>query len=390
MNKAKKIANWVSIVLFLAIITCPFVFADFEVGKLSIAENRVLAEAPNLGAPSQNGFRADVENWINDNAGGRSAAADINTELTWKLFEESEKTDTIVGKDAWLFYYTEDIGADFRHENLLSQENVDLFAKHAQMISDYCLKNNAKPLFVMVPDKKTVYADKYPEGMKRGDGLSRADQLYNGMISNTNVPVVWLKDLLVEKREIGNVYSPRIDNAHWNKLGAYVGFEKICEELNTWYDGNIQYVPLDMCTLTSFESTGLFNGAVEISETDYQITTGKEGNWRDDSAFLDRFPYLTYAQDPYDWKVRRMNEDTTKPTLLFVGDSYSLRMFDYLAETFSEMTFLHIVDMQYLPELLDELRPDYVVFEWVERQFDNQNNNMWATASKIWNIENPQ
>jgi len=73
-----------------------------------------------------------------------------------------------------------------------------------------------------------------------------------------------------------------------------------------------------------------------------------------------------------------------------VGDSYTLKMFDDLAETFSEMTFLHIVDMQYLPEMLDDLQPDYVVFEWVERQFDNQNYNMWLTASKIWNIENPQ
>jgi len=258
------------------------------------------------------------------------------------------------------------------------------------MIADYCTKKGAKPMFVQVPDKKTVYADKYPDGMKQGEGDSLADQLYAAVSQQTSVPVIWLRDKLIESRAMGNVYSPRIDNAHWNSLGAYIGFETICETLNQQYGNEINYTALADCQVEAFENTGLFNGAVEISETDYRIVSGGEGSWTDDSAYLDRFTGLTYASDPYDWKVRRLNPGSSNPTLLFVGDSYTLKMFDDLAETFSEMTFLHIVDMQYLPEMLDDLQPDYVVFEWVERQFDNQNYNMWLTASKIWNIENPQ
>ena len=390
MSSQKRWADRLLTFVFIVFIICPLVFADFEGGKLSEAENRLLAKAPDLLNPSAGGLRSDVENWINDNAGGRAFASGINSNLTWVLFGESAKTDTIVGKDDWLFYYTEAIGADFRHENLLSQENLDMFAKHVQLIGDYCLKKGASPLFVQIPDKKTVYADKYPGGIKQGEGSSRADTLYAQTLGKTNVPIVWLKDKLIESRSMGNVYSPRIDNAHWNTLGAYIGFEAICEALNRHYGNEIRYTPLADCKVESFENTGLFNGAVEISETDYRITSGSADGWVDDSAYLDRFGYLTYASDPGSWKVRRLNPASSNPTLLYVGDSYTQKMFDDLAETFSEMTFLHILDMQYLPEMLDELQPDYVVLEWVERQFDNQNYCMWQTASKIWSIENPQ
>lgn len=183
------------------------------------------------------------------------------------------------------------------------------------------------------------------------DQPSRADNIYASAQQHA-LPMMWICGRLIEARDLGYVYSPRLDNAHWNTLGAYVGVEEVCKALKDIYLPSLTYVPLPECTIEEFEQTGKLNDSVEITETDYRVLTGNEGTWTDDSAYLDRFPALTYAEDPYDWKVRRVNQDSTKPKLLWVGDSYTLKMFEYLSQNFSEFTFLHLTDMTQLPELM--------------------------------------
>ena len=375
-------------VLFAMMLVVPFATSDFVGGKVSKAENRVLATAPDWTDPLNTDFPEAAEAWIDDNIGLRAKAQEVNTTVQWEVLNASGKEDTIVGEDGWLFYYTDWIGQDFCHTNQLSEDEMNNLMYNMEMVCDYIREQDASPLLVMLPDKKTIYRDKYPKGLVVADQPSRADNIY-ASAQQHKLPMMWICGRLIEARNLGYVYSPRLDNAHWNTLGAYVGVEEVCKALKDIYLPSLTYVPLPECTIEEFEQTGKLNDSVEITETDYRVLTGNEGTWTDDSAYLDRFPALTYAEDPYDWKVRRVNQDSTKPKLLWVGDSYTLKMFEYLSQNFSEFTFLHLTDMTQLPEMMADLKPDAVVIEWVERQYGLASNKLWELATKIWNLKHP-
>lgn len=388
MKKSFKVTDAALIVVFALVLILPLVFADFEGGKVSEAENRVLASFPDLSLPLKEGVKDNAEAWINDNIGGRSLASWADTQLQWHLFRASAKSDTIVGKDDWLFYYQDFLGDSYRHANLLPEDVLAQFANDATVVGDYIIAQGAHPLLVMLPDKKTVYPEKYPDGLVVHDGPSREDALYAYMQQNTRLPVMWICGALMEARNLGVVYSPRIDNAHWNTFGAYIGYQEICRALHPYFS-NLRYREMWECAFESFEAQGLFNGAVPIAEEDYRITTGLENTWTHDRAFMERFPYLTYAGDPLDWQLHTVNEDASLPRMLFVGDSYIRLLQPYLSQSCSEFTFLHLTDMQYLPELMAELHPDIVVIEWVERQWGLIYPKMWETATKLWYMQNP-
>ena len=389
IKKGFKIADALLIVAFVLVIALPLVFADREGGKLSEAENRRLATFPDLSLPLKDGTKTAVERWINDNIGGRSLASWADTQLQWNLFRTSAKSDTIVGKDDWLFFYQDWIGYDYRHVNLLSEETLAQFVNDATVVTDYIASQGAFPMLLMLPDKKTIYPEKYPDGLIVQDGPSRADALYAYMRQNSRLPVMWIYDALTQARDRGAVYSPRIDNAHWNALGAFIGYQELCKALSERFP-NLRYRTLEESSIQTYENTKRFNAAVPISEEDYRITTGLEDTWASDPAYMERFPYLTYAGDPADWRLHSANEDSSLPSMLFVGDSYIRLLQPYLSQSCSEFTFLHLIDMQYLPELMEELHPDIVVIEWVERQWEGlAYPKMWETATKLWHMQNP-
>lgn len=377
-------------VLFAAMLVIPLATSDFQGGKISVAEKRVLAEAPDWSDPLDPAFPEAAEAWIDDNIGLRSKAQEVNTLVSWKALNASGMDDTIVGKDGWLFYYTDWIGRDFCHTNQLSKEEKDNLMYNMGLICDYIREQNAAPLLVMLPDKKTIYPEKYPDGLVVADQPSRANNVY-AAAQEHKLPMMWICGRLLEAKDqgIGYVYSPRLDNAHWNNLGAYIGVEEVCKALKDLYLPSLTYVPLSECVIEEFEQTGMLNDSVEISETAYRVLTGNEGTWRDDKEYLDRFPELTYVRNPEAWKIRRVNEDSTKPSLLWVGDSYTIGMFEYLSQNFSEFTFLHLTDMSLLPEVMADVKPDAVVIEWVERQYESASLELWKLASKIWFMENP-
>lgn len=392
MKRFVLFVDFLLILVFLGLMIVPIVTADFQGGKLSVAENRMLATFPDFASMEITAIPRAFENWINDNIGGRSIASEIDTKVQWNLFKTSAKTDTRIGQDEWLFYYRPDIGADYRHDNLLTQEQLAQFAKDSQIVMNYITGKGAHPLMLMLPDKKTIYPELFPKGLEVKAQPSRADQIYQYVVEqnaqgNTSLPMMWLCGELMNIRNTRLIYSPRLDNAHWNIVGAYVGYEQLCKALQPYFP-NLSYIPLDNCQVTPYEKTDLFNGALEISETDFIITTGNEGTYRDDSAALDSLP-LGYAGDPYDWKVRTVNQNSSLPRLLYVGDSYTLKMFPFLSQSFSEMTFLHTDDMQYLPEMMDRFQPDIVVVEWVERQWSLASSKMWETATKLYYLQNP-
>lgn len=381
--KTERKLNFIIVILFIAAITLPLIFADFQGGKISTAENRYLATFPKIVENGELVFRpSEFDNWINDNIGGRSLATKINTIANYKLFNLSAKETDMIGKENWIYYYTQNILDDFTGSNLLSEKSLATIADNINVIGEYLAEKDITLLMVVAPDKKTVYPEYYPNGIKPSKGLRRLQQLEQYVNANSVIPFYSLENVLMANKSLGYLYSQRIDDAHWNYLGGYVGYMDIISKLNGM-GVSVSCVPLSESTISIEEYHSVFNDAVPISEPWYTITNEKSSTVHLNREHLDQFPFMTYNKDSDNYKRYYTNDDASLPSLLFIGDSYSQKLFEFIPQSFSRVMFAHSADLAMLPRILDIESFDIVIIESAERMLDYEFTLLESCADNI-------
>lgn len=351
------------ILCFCAMLALPLACADFVGGRVSNTENRMLARFPD----PQDGtmqFYKGIEPWINDNIGFRDAASQLMTRLDYELFRRSAKSTNLIGKEDWIYYYTDAILQDFIGGNAYSQEVMQSFTTHMQELKELLAQRGCETLFVLVPDKKSVYPENYPAGIHRVVQPSRMNALADALYEQ-GVEVLNLQPVLEKAKPQGFVYSQRLDDAHWNNLGAFVGYRAICERLQP-----LGARPGTDWTITPYEATGLFNMAVPLTEVNYSINCNASSAVVDASSELDMISDLQYNGDAATYRRRYRNTDESLPKLLFIGDSYMQSSYSFYPVSFSEVTYLHYSDAPHFLRVVDEFAPDIVIFESAERMLD--------------------
>lgn len=128
--KASKLFNVSLGVIFITMISIPLITVNRTAGQISVAENRALASFPSL-KTVEGTFNTQIikeyEAWFNDNLGFRDEFLKLNTSLQYKLFGNLTRTDTIVGKNDWLYYVTPEIIKDYQHLNLPTSQQLELW-----------------------------------------------------------------------------------------------------------------------------------------------------------------------------------------------------------------------------------------------------------------------
>lgn len=378
----KRVLNLLLIVLFCGMLVIPLLFADFQGGKISQAEQRVLAEFPSLFPVSA--FRpADIEAWINDNIGGRALASAAVTRANYDLWRYSEKQDVYIGREDWIYYATRPILEDYIGNNLIPEADLQVHLDRLERLQGFLEERSVAFSAYLVPDKKTVYPEYYMRGVMPITETSRSDQLTAYIREHSDLDFHFLKKALTEAKESGRfVYSPRVDEAHWNSYGAYVGYQYILKNTESKISGIRGFRPEDV-RIQERLSEGIFFGAVPVQEIDYTVVLGQEGSFFDDSDYLDAFDNLTFASNPGAYKRRYLNQDSSLPKLLLIGDSYSLSLLGYLGQSFSEVTFLHILDLGQMLPVLEKTQPDLVIFEFVERMLPDALHGLWQLEQEL-------
>lgn len=380
--KTAKVLNTLIAAFFIAVISLPLVFADFTGGKISVEENRYLAVFPEVIKDGSFVFHPSAfDRWMNDNVGGRELALRLDTEVSFNLFGLSAKKTDLIGKDNWVFYYTQDILDDFTGDNLLQKDELDSITSDLQTISQYLKEKNISLLVTVAPDKKTIYPEQYPNGIQAAIGTRRTLQLVEHLAHN-DLNIYTMEDALKAKKDMGTVYSARVDDAHWNYLGGYIGYESIIQKLAD-LGVPVNCIPLEKCEVITSNYTSLFNGVIPISETWYTITNEKASSVHFQEEHLDGFHFLTFNKDPANYKRYYVNDNQSLPSLLFIGDSYSQKLFEFLPQSFSRVMFVHTADLNQLPKILDIEHFDTIVIEFAERMFSFEQQLLAACRQSI-------
>ncbi|MBR3929431.1 MAG: hypothetical protein IKJ65_10570 [Clostridia bacterium] len=363
-----KIKRGLYILMFLLFIALPVALYPY-LGEKVDGENfekRAMSEKPKLTTSNFTDFPAEYEAYFNDTMPFRNRLIAQNNLIDHKLFRISSVAHVLVGSDGFLFYHPNgndgDPIGDYMGTTEYSEYDVKLIT-HRLLRAQYDLEKEGRRFAVLfAPNKETMYAQAYLPGIQKLNEQSRADKLYEHLIT-TDLNIVYPKDELKKVMEAHpDWYTYYKTDTHWNSIGAYVGTQLTMEKLGLPINDiesvrviEKQRAPGDLAYML-----GMTDALPD--DADYNIVdTSAPAAIRKDASFGDG-----------DTMVRYTNTEGNGKTLLVVRDSFAVFMMPYFNNHFSECIYIHV--SHYNPSMIQEYDPDYVIYETVERYIENSAN----------------
>ncbi|MBC8505860.1 MAG: hypothetical protein H8D34_13435, partial [Chloroflexi bacterium] len=228
-----KIEISVLVALFLIGIWLPLLatFWNSAGGHFNAEEKRKLAELPVLDFTRQgiNKFPVDFSKYFDDNFGMREYLIKLHSYIKVYLFDISPTHRAIIGKQGWLFLGDGSIVADYRHTHPFTEEELKQWRDVLVAKRDWLAARGVKYLFVVAPDKQSIYPEFMPDRFNQVRSDSCLDQLVAYLKANSNIEILDLRPALLAEKAIARVYHKT--DTHWNERGAFVAYQQIMQRL---------------------------------------------------------------------------------------------------------------------------------------------------------------
>ena len=359
------------VTLFLATLALPGLatLAGVDAG-MTRGENRDLAPPPEL-APTWSAIAAvpaGFTSYFQDHFAFRSRLVRWQAAFRLLVLRVSPSPTVIRGKDGWLFYGDDGALEDYLNQSPLSPADLDKWATTLQHTQDWLAARGITYLFVIVPDKHTVYPEFMPDTIRRTSTTSRTDQLVAHLRAQTTVPALDLRPAILAAKRDARIYH-RTDS-HWNDLGALVGAQAILARVNEVTGGRLPGLApddrrdferrdrrtpgLDLTTMLGLESW--------VNEDDIRLDPKRRGARVVEPA----------TPDPDNIEGRLATEHVRRdlPRAVVFRDSFGSALVPFLSEHFSRALYLWEYDVD--PRVTAEERPQVVIQEWAGRRLSTR------------------
>ena len=331
-------------VCFLVLCTVPMA-ALLLMGPTEPAANQTLASMPQL--TDRNGafndeYLTELSEYVDQRFGFRQELITAEAKLTAAVFRESSTDSVILGKDGWLFY--SDTLDDYQGSAPMPDRAIWSAARTLALVQEQAAARGASFLFVMAPNKNTLYPQFMPDRYPRSDRPSNWDRL-QAQLDREGVAYVDLVDVLSAQPE--PVYY-RTDS-HWTPYGSALAHDAILSALG---------VP------SALAEEPFVQGAHvgDLQEMLYPADRTAEP-----SPTLARertFTALGSFRSPEDLTIRT-ESDGSLGSLLMFRDSFGNTLYADMAESFSKACFSRAMPIRL--DLLDSEAADTLILELVER-----------------------
>ena len=228
--------------LFLLVLFLPMSLAGLsrETTPSRLEEKRPLADMPAfpLALDAVKAFPVRFEAYCNDHFQLREVLIRGHNLLKIKLLKRSPRKDVLMGRDGWLFFTGNNLLEDFLAMDPFTEDELNALQRLLEAKRDWLAVQGIPYVFVVVPNKQSIYPEQMPETYYRSHGPSRLDQLLDHMRARSDVGIVDVRGRLRKAKPRHEVYF-RTDT-HWNEKGAFIAYRRIMGALGrTVNDGNL-------------------------------------------------------------------------------------------------------------------------------------------------------
>jgi alginate O-acetyltransferase complex protein AlgJ len=221
---------------FLFMIYLPLIMTDFSTNtEWSSAEKRRLADLPalDLKPGTLATFPSRFEAYFNDHFGYRSLFIRRYNRIMKKYFAKSPVPNVLIGKNNWLFFTFSNLIDDFVGADPFTQEELEIWRSNLEHKRDWLAKHGIRYLFVVAPNKQTIYSEYLPDYLQKERGQSRLQQLSAYLKTFSDVSILDLSAALTEGKKRHRVYY--MTDTHWNDRGAYTAYRAIMDRVGQWF-----------------------------------------------------------------------------------------------------------------------------------------------------------
>ena len=298
-----------------------------------------------------------------------------HTKLVGGAMGQSSSPMVVEGKHGWLFLGEHGTIQNYRGMLPFSAQQLQEWHQALESRRDWLAGQGIHYLFVVCPDKHTIYPEHMPDKINRVHAQTRLDQLLRHMREHSDVEILDLRPALREFKKMRLCYQPQ--ESHWNGVGAFAGYQQVARRLQAWYP-DLPVLALNDCEIRKQENP----------ETDLLRLQGRE-NIRTVMDSLHPVQGFT-AKLRREIDPPRLNgglliyshrEGAPIARALVVCDSFATFMIPFLAEHFGDALFVWGGGDGFLPQDVRERKPNVVIQEIVERSLCELKLNPLETLS---------
>lgn len=371
MHKIRHaLKNWYCVPLLIAVI----VFSVFCWGSFgaSITGGEETSESDTGSGPdADDSIVESVDRFVEqtdavwkDNVFGKKALSNVDSLYSYASTGYISSTQVLLGENNWLFYKSTTDGdpiADYEGTNLYDEPDMEYITNAALNVQSELEGRGIGFSVLLAPNKENIYSELMPDTYVHAE-TSASDLLLEHMRAGGVHVISPKQELLDFHMDLPLYYSY---DTHWNQLGAYIGAKSA---LAYW---GYEIPSLTDRTVNSFlleekypsHHVGASDDLADMAglsfltrkEMEYEIEGTPEMDWP------------LYSEEETAKAVNHYTNEQApvKRTLLLVGDSFRTAMIPAFRESFSDVYVVH--RLWYSPDLLDQINPDYVLAEYVER-----------------------
>ena len=177
---------------------------------------------------SLTGFPQNFENRFNTNFFMRDQLIHLDYQIRYFLLHETVYPQVVLGKQGWMYYTNEGNLEYYQRVRPLTPQKTNQIGLNLQNIEQSLDAQDIKFLFVIAPNKETIYPEFLPEGIRTTGNPTWADQITKEL-ANSPVQVLDLRGPLLQAKQKEQVYF-RTDT-HWNPVGAHLAYTNILNSL---------------------------------------------------------------------------------------------------------------------------------------------------------------
>lgn len=182
--------------------------------------------------------------YFNDHFGYREDLIQLHAYLSFKHLSVAGNKKVLVGKEGWLYLGEYDSAIECtRRVRPLTSGELEEWKTVLERIRDHLQKKGIRYLFVVTPNKDTIYPEFLPEWVNHVHPQSRLDQLMNYMGEHSDVKMVDLRPALMAAKNEHPLFFKT--DSHWNSLGACVAAEELNRTIREWYPQVEPQLPAD-------------------------------------------------------------------------------------------------------------------------------------------------
>ncbi len=354
--------------IFLFLIIVGFGLSMAGLGKNAPSgENREMAPYPAFPTDSEKlkRFPAEFEAAFNDHFPFRRIMVHVHSRILYDAFGVSSHKDVVIGKRKWLFFRGDEAMDDYLGNVPFNAQAVDGISKSIATLRDASLAEGKRFLFVIAPDKQSVYPEYLPGHIDEG-GPKRLDQLLP-TLDALGVEYLDLRSDIVAAKAGGEDLYYKNDT-HWNTIGGFYAFRSIMKTLGL---GEFERGQAEVV-----RESGGFQG--DMAATMLGLTKIREDDFLLAQMSVAGRSFFPAAQsETNDGKarlIRTQNEEGNGKRLLLLRDSFSIALLPYLSACFYSVDAVWPLSHENMAELfsgyIKASSADLVVFVLVQRGLD--------------------